>query len=180
MASKSTSNGRPAVAESDHAEALYLEFLKAFYDDGDLDRARALAPRLERASASPAWSGSIRTEEVRSLIAELGGDFGEAARCREAEIRKILELHVLAANTPHWPAVARQYDHGDVSDRLDLLALLYDRQGQTDRAIAVLHESRDYCRSHHVRFDGADVLRELEGARARPARRRATASRRRS
>jgi plasmid stability protein len=144
-----------------------LRLVRAFYDKNDRPRVEKIAARLEEAlAASPEDSCSIRGEEVRSMIAEVRGDFAEAARSREAEIRKILELHALAANTPHWKYAARQYGFSDVSDRLDLLAILYDAQGETDRAVSVLLESKDYCRSHGIRFDAEDLLQELEEARS--------------
>lgn len=90
--------------------------------------------------------------------------FARAARFREAEIRKILELHSLSVNTPSWEYVARQYDFSDVSDRLDLLAALYEKLGDSERAIATLLESKHYCESHGVPFDGQDVLAELQAA----------------
>ena len=180
MGSKVQRNGRASPAGGNRVEALYHEFLKAFYADGDRARARAIAPRLEAAvRASPAYAGSIRAEEISSLLAELNGDYAAAARSREAEIRRILELHSLAVNTPSWPAISRRYDYSDVSDRLDLLALLYDQQGDTDRAIAVLRESRQYCESHNIPFDGVDVLEELESAR-KPAAKRAVGIRKRT
>jgi hypothetical protein len=166
MTDKARRNGSAPVPESGDIDFLYHEFLTLFYELGNRPRARTLAARLEAAlAASPADAQSIRGEEIRSLIAELRGDYAEAARCREVDIRKILELHTLAANTPHWPAVARQYDFADVSDRLDLLATLYDRQGDVDRAIAILMESKQYCEAHHVPFDGQDLLDELTGAK---------------
>jgi hypothetical protein len=115
-------------------DVLYAEFLKHFYGDGDSAAAACSAARLEEMLAnSPAFAESIRGEEIRSLVAELRGDFAEAIRSREAEIRKILELHTLAVNTPSWEYVSRQYDFSDVGDRLDLLANLYDRLGETPR-----------------------------------------------
>jgi hypothetical protein len=166
MASRTQRKGRTSAPAPGIAEDLYVQFLDAFYEHDDREKALKLVPKLEATiAAKPKYAGSIRSEEVRSLIAELNGDYAEAARCREAEIRKILELHTLAANTSSWDTVARQYDHADVSDRLDLLALLYDRQGDTERAIAVLEESRQYCQSHEIPFDGTDLLTELTGTR---------------
>jgi hypothetical protein len=166
MSSTIPRSGRASAGRGNDVESLYAAFLKCFYDDGDREKAQRIAPRLEKALAkSPDAAGSIRGEEIRSLIAELRGNLAEAARSREAEIRKILELHSLAVNTPAWTRVARTYDFSDVSDRLDLLAVLYDKQGDTDRAIATLLESKHYCESHHVPFDGQDLLEELEGSR---------------
>src|SRR4051794_636299 len=97
-------------------ESLYLELLRRFYDENDREQAVRVAARLEkRMAAAPEYADSIRGEEIRSLIAELRGDLAEAARSREAEIRKILELHTLAVNSPGWNYVSRQYDFSDVS-----------------------------------------------------------------
>jgi hypothetical protein len=147
-------------------ESLYLSLVKSFYDEGDRKQAAKVASRLEKVLVvSPDISSSIRGEEIRALIAEARGDYAEAARSREAEIRKILQLHALAANSPSWKYVSRQYDFSDVSDRLDLLATLYDAQGELDRAIATLLESKHYCESHQIPFDGQDLLDEMERGR---------------
>lgn len=168
MISKVRPNGRKPASEKEDVESLYLAFLQKFYETGNREQARKLAVRLETALiATPSYSDSIRAEEIHSLIAELRRDFVQAARSREAEIRKILELHSLAVNTPHWKTVARQYDFSDVSDRLDLLAILYDSQGDLDRAIATLTESQRYCQSHEIPFDGQELLDELQQARTK-------------
>ena len=154
---------RGSRVEVHYLEALYFNFLKSFYEDGDRKRARKIAPRLEAAlAASPGDAAAIRGDEIRSLLAELREDYAEAARSREAEIRKIFELHCLTLRTPSWDTVARHYDFSDLSDRLDLLALLYDKLGELDRAIATLVESKNYCQSHKIPFDGQDILDELE------------------
>src|SRR5262249_27950121 len=147
-------------------DSLCLELLRRYYEEGDRERAGEVASRLEEALASsPDYAHSIRGEEVRSIIAELRGDLPRAIQGREAEIRKILELHERALNTQNWGYVSRLYDYGDVSDRLDLLAILYDKQGELDRAVAILMESKNYCQSHDIPFDAQDLLDELERAR---------------
>jgi hypothetical protein len=167
MSSKSNGNGKTSASVSKDFDSLYRAFARAFYGNENHDRATALAPRLEDSLASsPELAESIRGEEVRSLLAELRGNLAEAIQSREAEIRKILELHTLAVNSPAWDYVSRQYGYSDVSDRLDLLAILYDRQGNLDRAIAVLLESKQYCASHQVPFDALDLLAELEQAKS--------------
>ncbi len=163
MSSQTRKPRKKQPTASSPLETLYAKFLKAFYEKPDRDRAAVFAKELEAKLASTQEiADSIRGEEIRSLLAEFHEDFAEAARCREAEIRKILELHSLTVNTPHWEVVSRQYDFSDVSDRLDLLATLYDRQGETTRAIATLKESKAYCASHGIEFDGQDLLDELE------------------
>jgi hypothetical protein len=166
MSTKATTKGRKATGPADDIEALYLELLRWFYDKGDRQRARKIAPRLEAALAKqPEAAASIRGAEIRSLLAELRGDFPEAVRCRESEIRKILGLHSMAVNTPGWDYVLRQYDHSDVGDRLDLLAMLYADQGDLERAVETLQESKRFCESHQVPFDGQDLLDEFQEAR---------------
>lgn len=171
MAKRSqSSEERDSTAEIDR---LYVEFLKCFYDRNNRVAAGPIAEDLQRLLAEDAeLADSIRGEEIRSLIAELRGDYVKAIRSREAEIRKILELHTLSVNTPSWDYVSRDYDFSDVSDRLDLLANLYDRAGDAERACAVLRESQRYCAAHGVRFDGREMLRELEAddtGRKKPA-----------
>ncbi len=166
MSTRANRNGTESVPSPREFELLYLSLVKLFYERNDRKQTQKIASRLESVlAASPDYSGSIRGEEIRSLIAEFRGDFAEAARSREAEIRKILELHALTANTENWKYVSRQYDFSDVSDRLDLLAILYDTQGKLDRAISTLLESKHYCQSHRIPFDAEDMLEELEQAR---------------
>jgi DNA-binding transcriptional regulator YiaG len=163
MNSPAPTHGVRSGPSTGDLESLYLELLNRYYEQGDRERASTVASRLEQALASsPAYAHSIRGEEVRSIIAELRGDLPTAIQSREAEIRKILELHELALKTKSWGYVSRLYDYGDVSDRLDLLAILYDKQGEVDRAIAILVESKNYCLSHQIPFDGQPLLEELE------------------
>jgi hypothetical protein len=167
MSNKAAIKRRKPLDGADDVEALYSQLLHLFYDKADREQAETVARRLEGTlAARPDLAGSIRAEEVRSLLAELRGDLAEAARSREAEIRKILELHLLSVNTPSWPFVLRQYDYSDLSDRLDLLAILYADQGDLDRAVATLQESKQLCESHGVPFDGKDLLRDFEQTRA--------------
>jgi len=145
---------------------LYLELLHWLYDKEDRKKAQEVAWRLEAVLAKqPEVAQSIRGEEIRSLFAELRGDLSEAIQARECEIRKIYELHSLAKDKPGWEYVLKQYDYGDLSDRLDLLAILYAEQGNIDRAIQTLHESRQFCVARSIPFDGEDLLKEFEQAR---------------
>ncbi len=170
MKSETRPESKTAAAEPDDIDALYVELLDRYFDRGDRRGAARTAARLESAlAADPDASGSIRGDEIRSLIAELRGEIAEAIRFRESEIRKILELHSMARDTPSWPFVLRRYDFGDVGDRLDLLANLYAKSGDRERAIATLEESKLFCQFHRVPFDGQDMLDELRrepGSRA--------------
>src|SRR5262245_48245852 len=83
---------KPADRTGD-VETLHLELLHWFYEKADRKRAEPIARRLEAVLAErPDVAGSIRGEEICSLLAELRGDLTEAIRSRESEIRKILEL----------------------------------------------------------------------------------------
>ena len=157
---------RKSLTVADRIESLYLALLRSFYGQADRKQARRVAAKLCEAMAdSPEFDDSIRAEEIRSLVAELRGDLAAAVQSREAEIRKILELHSLAINTPGWQRVLQIYDFSDISDRLDLLAILYDQSGDLDRAILTLRESKHFCEAHKISFDGHDLLDELERAR---------------
>ena len=167
MRSKVRRKGTKTPRRAEALESLYLDFIKKFYEDQDHQTAEKLAVRLEKElDKSPDHAASIRGEEIRSLIAELRGELTDAIRSREAEIRRILELHAAAANTPDWTFVSQQYDFSDVSDRLDLLAMLYDQHGDSDRAVATLIESKRYCEAHRIPFDSQDLLDELEQSRS--------------
>jgi hypothetical protein len=170
--------GLAMQSAADAFDVLYAKLLAAFYGDEDRDAAERIAAQLEAILATEsAIASSIRGEEVRSMLAELKGDLPTAIHCREAEIRKILQLHAVTMKPAAWKHVLRQYDFSDVADRLDLLAILYDRHGDLDRAIATLQESQQYCQSHRICFDGQDVLDELEQEREAAAKRLANRQR---
>ncbi len=171
MNRKKTDRPSDSSKLTEEVETLYVSFIDVFYDKTDRERARQIATKLQRIlNNRPDVAGSIRGEEIRSLIAELNGNLQEAIRRRECEIRKILELHSLASGKPGWAYVFRQYDYSDVSDRLDLLASLYANVGDWEGAIATLRESKSYCEGHGIAFDGQDLLEEFEQERANPER----------
>ncbi len=150
-------------------DTLYHELLRAFYEDEDHDRARTVASWLETIlKKEPDVAGSIRGQEIRSIIAELEGNLDEAIRYRQSEIQQIQELHRVARDTPAWDYAFRQYDYNDLSDRLDLLAILYADQGDLKRAVDTLKESKQFCRAHDIDFDGQDLLEEYLQAEANP------------
>jgi hypothetical protein len=166
MPSKVSRNSPKTAVFADDLEKLYVDLLHWFYQKGDRERAGKIATRLQAILADrPDVANSIRGEEIRAILAELRGDLIEASRSRESEIRKILELHSVANGKPGWEFVLRQYDYSDVSDRLDLLAILYAEQDDLERAVATLQESKQFCDSHQVKFDGQDLLDEYEQAR---------------
>jgi len=146
---------------------MYHELVKAYYDDEDAARAETVAVRLEQAmTRSPDVARSIRGDEIRSIIAELRGDLDAAIASRKAELRKIVRLHKLARSGGHWEIVSKRYDCADLRDRLDLLAILYDKHGMLDKAIRVLRKSRRYCEEHEIEFDAVELLEDLLASRA--------------
>jgi DNA polymerase III delta prime subunit len=171
MTRKTPDNHSASSPATDSIEALHHDLLGAFYEDQDEARARSIATRLEAALKDrPDVADSIRGDEIRSIIAEVKGDLGEAIRSREREIQRIEELHRLARDIPGRDYVFRQYDYSDLSDRLDLLAILYSEQGDLERAISTLQESRRLCESHQIDFDGQDLLDEFIQAGANSGR----------
>jgi hypothetical protein len=161
MSAKAPPARRKFTSAWDEIDYLYHKLLYWLYDRGEPARALPFAERLERLldDVSPDGQG-IRAEECRSLICEGRGDFPEAIRHRENEIRLIKRLQAISRGTPGWDYVRHDYDYSDLSDRLDLLAMLYHDSGDLDRAIHTLRESKRLCEAHGIRFDGRDLLRD--------------------
>jgi hypothetical protein len=156
---------KPPAARRKFAEAseemgyLYDKLVYWLYQRQDARRARPFAERLAQLLAK-SRPESIFAEECRSLVAEAKGDFAKAIAHRENEIRLIRRLHKLSQNTANAEFVFRQYSHADLSDRLDLLAVLYHDSSQLDKAISTLQESKQLCAKHGIKFDGQDILQE--------------------
>lgn len=142
-----------------------MQMLDALYEKEDRVQARKVAVKLDKALRDwPEFAESIRGDEVRALLAELRGDHAACVRHREREIRRIFHLHSISRETEGWAYVSACYDYSDISDRLDLLALAYDSLGDLETALSVIRESKAFCESHSIPFDGQDVLDELEQA----------------
>jgi hypothetical protein len=145
----------------DQMEYLYHKLLYWLYEREDRARARAFAQRLAQilSKASPGHE-AIFPEECWSLICEAREDLPGAIKHREHEIRLIKRLHAVSQTAPQQQDILRLYGHHDLSDRLDLLAVLCHDSGNLDKAISALHESRQLCAKHGVMFDGEDILQE--------------------
>jgi hypothetical protein len=147
---------------NEDVEELYLELVRALYEDEYEGASHQLADRAaELLAKRPDVAESIRGEELRALVAEARRDLEEAIRRREAEVRKILDLHDMTRGTPGWDYVIQRYDYTDISDRLDLIAELYAEWGNPARAIETLEQSLAFCNAHNIRFEGADLLQRL-------------------
>jgi tetratricopeptide (TPR) repeat protein len=165
---------RKFADERDEIEYLYYKLLYWLYEREDRSRARAFAERLARllSSASPGHH-AILPEECWSLICEAKEDLRGAIEHRENEVRLLKRLHQISGKSDQQGDVLRLYGYDDLSDRLDLLAVLYHDSGQLDKAIRTLLESRRLCAKHGIRFDGEDMLREyLEECRSQQSRKR--------
>jgi hypothetical protein len=127
-----------------------------FYERVDRKRSRLFADLLE-SLLRDVDGESISTEECKSLIAEVRGDLRKAIRHRTREIELIRRLHEISFGQPGEEYIGHLYDIDDLSDRLDLLAILYHDWGKRDRALKVLSESRNLCELHGIPFDGADL-----------------------
>jgi hypothetical protein len=140
----------------DQIDYLYHKLLYWFYHRSDRRHARRFASRLTRlvARADPHHE-TILGMSCRALIAELAGDLRKAIQYREQEIRFIEQ--VLRPGSPPLPDMG--FD--DVSDRMDLLAILHWNAGDPARAAEILEQSKRYCANHHLRFDGQDLLDEV-------------------
>jgi hypothetical protein len=149
---------------------LYDKLLYWLYRRADPGKARPYADRLERLlSKADPGQDAIFGEECRSLAREAKKDYSGAIAHRENEIRLIRRLHKVSRGMPYEKAMLEDYSYDDLSDRLDLLATLYDSSGHLDKAIKTLKESKKLCDTHGVRFDGEDLLQEyLEEKRNAP------------
>jgi hypothetical protein len=144
----------------DELEYLFHKLLYWLYEREAPRRARHFAERLERLLGQTAAEESIFAEECRALVAEAKGNLREAIAHREKEVDLITRLHKLSLQTSHQDYVLNQYGYDDLSDRLDLLAILYHDSGDLDRAIRTLRGSQQLCLQHQIEFDGQDVLQE--------------------
>lgn len=161
MKVKPTKDRRKFADVWDEIGYLYDKLLYWLYQQADAKKARPFAERLELLLPKvTSEHEGIFGEECWSLLHEAKGDLPKAIERRENEIRLIQRLHEISRNTPHEEIVLKQYGYDDLSDRLDLLAVLYHEIGKLDKAISTLHESKQICQLHGVKFDGEDILQE--------------------
>ena len=158
MKTKTPLRRRKFANEWDEIGYLYDKLLYWLFRREDKRRALPYAHRLERVLATVApGHQAIFGEECWSLVYEAKADLTKAIKHRENEIRLIRRLHDISRKGD--PAL-KDYAISDLSDRLDLLAMLYRDSGNLERAIALLRESKQLCESHAVPFDGEDLLQE--------------------
>lgn len=140
---------------------LRIKILDWFYGRGSRRKALPFCDRLEELlEKTPHAHEAVLGEECWSLICEVRGDLSGAIAHREREIELMKKLLRIAAKHPHRDFICRDRDYPDLSDRLDLLAILYHDAGDLQKAIQVLKESRRLCQRHGIPFDGEDVLRD--------------------
>lgn len=161
MKDKPPPDRRKFADEWDEIGYLYDKLLYWLYKRADAERARPFAERLERLlpKVTTGHEG-IFGEECWSLVYEAKGILPKAIGHREHEVRLIRQLHEIARNTPQEKLVLKQYGYDDLSDRLDLLAVLYHDYGDFDKAIRTLQKSKQLCEKHGLKFDGEDMLQE--------------------
>lgn len=170
MKPKATARRQSTRGGWDEINTLYDRLLHWFYQQQDRGRAMPIADRLEAALDKVSdGRSSIKAAECRSLVAEVRGDVDEAIKQREKEIRLIRRLHKISLDTPSRDLVLRHYDFSDLSDRLDLLAMLYHDAGKLDKALRILEQSKRLCAAHGIPFDGADLLAEYTAEKEQAA-----------
>lgn len=161
MKTKPPPDRRRFATAWDEIGYLYDKLLYWLYQREDSARARAYATRLERlVSRADPRQEAIFGQECSSLVCEALGDHGKAIEHRENEIRLIRKLHAVSRDIRSHESSLKAYSWVDLSDRLDLLAILYHDSGALQKAIATLRESKQLCTSHGLRFDGDDILQE--------------------
>jgi hypothetical protein len=161
MKDKPPSDRRTFAGEWDEIGYLYDKLLYWLYQRADAGKARRYAQRLERLlHAAAGGHDAILGEECWSLVHEAKGDLPKAIEFRENEIRLIRRLHELSRGAPYEAVALEEYGWDDLSDRMDLLAVLYHDSGDLDKAIATLQESKELCRKNGIAFDAEDLLQE--------------------
>ena len=169
MKTKPPPDRRKFAGLRDELDYFYHKLLYWLYERTDRERARAFADRLARllSKESPDHD-AIFPEECWSLICEARQDLSGAIRHRENEIQLIKRLHESCRNNSQQDLISRLYGYDDLSDRLDLLAVLYHAIGHLDQAKCALFESKQLCQKHGIKFDGEDILQDV--LKSRPMR----------
>jgi hypothetical protein len=166
MKTKAPPDRRRFADERDQIDYLYHKLLYWLYEREDKARARIFAVRLAQLLSASPGHDAIFPEECRSLICEAMDNLPGAVKHRENEVRLIKRLHEISRGTRQQDHVIGLYGYDNLSDRLDLLAVLYHDSGDLDKAIATLLESKHLCKKRGIEFDGKDILQEyLEEAR---------------
>ena len=161
MKAKTIQTQRKFRGPWDEIGYLRVKILDWFYGRGNRRRALPFCDRLQTLlEKTPDAHEAILGEECWSLIREVQGDLAGAIAYREREIELTKRLLRISAKSPHRDYICRDHDYPDLSDRLDLLAILYHDAGDLAKAIHVLRESRRLCQRHGIPFDGEDVLRD--------------------
>jgi len=149
--------------EWDAIDYYYNKALFWFYRRHDRQRAMTFCRRLEKyLRTSASCHEAVLGEAAWSLVYEVRGDLRKAIAYRLSEIKLIRRLW---ANTPGPPGKdygTKNYGPSDLSDRYDLLAMLYRKAGHLDKALEVLEDSKQLCREYGIRFDGRDLVRDIE------------------
>jgi tetratricopeptide (TPR) repeat protein len=167
MKAKAPPDRRKFATTWDEIGYLYDKLLYWLYQRQEVERARPYAERLERLlPTADARHEAIRGEECWSLVYETKGDVHKAIKHRLNEIRLIRRLHRISRHAPNERVMLKAYGYDDLSDRLDLLAVLYHNSGDSESALRSLQESRQLCKQHGIKFDGDDILQEYLAERS--------------
>jgi len=148
---------------------LYHQLLYWYYDRQNTRKARQLAGGLKRLLAEATSNEhTILGEGAWALVLECLGDLSGAIKHRGKEIQLIKRLLQISSKSPHPKAVLKYYDYSHLSDRPDLLPILYHDAGNLGQALKVLRQSKRICEKQGIPFDGKDLwedyLAEANGA----------------
>jgi hypothetical protein len=160
MRDKAPPTKRKFATDWEEIDYLYFKILHWFYGRHDRRRASAFADRLWRlvAEADPKEE-AILGASCRAILAEVEGDLHAAIRYRKKEIALLRRLQQLIPPAEVMPGP------DDISDRLDLMAILYWNLGDLAQAERILEESKQLCESSGIKFDGKDLLRDVRKER---------------
>ena len=166
MKTKSPPERHRFADEWDEIDYLYHKLLYWLYERGSAERARQYADQLERIlpKADPQHE-AILGEECWSLLHEAKGDMRNAIHHRQNEIRLIRRLYDISQGKSYQRIALKDYGYDDLSDRLELLAILYHDSGQLEKALDTLEDAKKMCIDHGIPFDSENLLREYSEER---------------
>ena len=154
-------NRRKFYHEWDAIKYYYHKALYWYYNRHDRAKALRFCDPLEKLlQEHTAEHQAILGEAAWSLLYEVKGELSKAVHYRESEIKQIKRLWEISIGTPSEEIALQGYGASDLSDRYDLLAILYHDADNLDKALSLLQESKQLCQTHGVRFDGKDLVRD--------------------
>lgn len=148
-------------------DELWYLYYKMLYWDYRRQRPSRAKPFARRAHKLMARMKNVRAsafgQECLAIVSEVEGHWRVAVRHRKAQIRLIERIRHLA-KTEHplaRKAILTKFTPETFADAYNLLSIDLWCAGALPEALQVLTLSRKLCHAHRLRFDGADLVRDI-------------------